>query len=254
MSYISTNLNFLINTVKKIGNSYGRDYSEMERLQSSLRGQKEFAKSAYSRVCKDIRAELQYHKPDYAVVFAGETAPNAPHFLVSPLDGVVNFMHAIPYFSLSIAMVENGSVICGVTYNPVTSDLYFAEKGNGAYREGFRNHERLRVSNRKELPEALIGAKDYALSSVVDAVKTNHCLSLDLAYLASGKLDAVVSVGNSVDTYAVGLLLVKEAGGMVFEQNQKDIRTEDLKLVMASGNMIAANANLGQALHKVINK
>ena len=74
MSYISTNLNFLITTVKKIGNSLGRDYNELEKLQSSLRGHKEFAKSAYERVSKDLRAELQKGRPTYAVVLGGEKA------------------------------------------------------------------------------------------------------------------------------------------------------------------------------------
>ena len=255
MSYISPSLNFLITTVKKVGTSLTRDFNEIEQLQSSVKGHREFTQAAFERTAKGLRAELQKGKPTYAVVTDGQPQPNAPHFPVAPLDGMLNFIHGIPYFAISVAVVENGVVTSGVIYNPATSDLYFAEKGQGAFKEGFRSHERLRVSSRKDLPEAVIG-----LTSVADGipafenVRLHGALSLDLAYVASGRLDAVVSRNNSAASVAAGMLLVKEGGGYVYEINQKDIRSDDLASVLASGNLIAVNANLGKKLYESLNK
>lgn len=255
MSYISTNLNFLITVVKKAANSLSRDFSEIEKLQSSLRGHQEFAKAAYERMSKDLRNELQRGRPNYAVVIGQEEAPaKAAYFLVCPIDGLLNFMHGIPYFAVSVAVVENGNVTSAVIYNPATSDMYFAEKGKGSFKEGYRNHERLRVSARKELSESLIGAKDSALHHSAAGIRVNDCLSLDLAYVAAGKLDVVVSSENMPDTVAAGMLLVKESGGAVYELNQKDIRSEDLASVLACGNIIASNAILGKKVHELLNK
>lgn len=255
MSYISTNLNFLMTAVKKVANSLSRDFNEIEQLQSSLRGHQEFAKAAYERVSKELRAELQKGRPNYAVVTGAENTPaKAPYFLVSPLDGMLNFMHGVPYFAVSVAVVENNAVTAAVIYNPATSDMYFAEKGKGSFKEGYRNHERLRVSSRKDTAAALVGAKDSALQYSAAGIRISGCLSLDLAYVASGKLDAVVSAENTPDTIAAGMLLVKESGGSVYELNQKDIRSEDLASVLVSGGIIAANAELGKKVHGLLNK
>lgn len=254
MSYISTNLSFLLQTLKKVGNSLGRDFGEIEQLQSSIRGHKEFAKAAFDRMSKDLRIELQKGRPTFAVVVGSEPAPGEPHFLVCPLDGVLNFMHGVPYFAVSASVVENGVVTMAAVYNPATSEMFFAEKGKGAFKEGYRNHERLRVSSRKEIADALIASKDTALVLSAAGVRINGCLSLDLAYLAAGKFDAVVSAENTSDTYSAGLMLVKEAGGAVYELKQKDIRSEDLSLAMNSGDLIAANGSLGKKVHELLNK
>ena len=254
MSYVSANLNFLLNTVKKIGTPLSRDFSEIEQLQTSVKGHKEFVAAAKERAAKNIRMELQKGRPNYAVVFDDQKQHDAPFFLVSVLDGITNFIHGIPCFSISIAVVEKGQITAGVIYNPATSDLYFAEKGQGAFKEGFRNHERLRVSARKDLAEALIGRnKEMVLPMAVEE-RLSGCVSLDLALVASGRLDASVSKGNAPAVIAAGMLLVKEAGGYVYELNQKDIRTDNLSAILASGNIIAVNADLGKKIHELMNK
>ena len=103
MSYISTNLNLLMTIAKKAAGGLSRDFSEIEKLQTSIKGHAEFTKAAVDRTVKILRAELQKARPQYAVVARGEKAPNANHFLVSALDGAVNFMHGIPVFALNIA-------------------------------------------------------------------------------------------------------------------------------------------------------
>lgn len=246
MSYISTNLNLLITIVKKASTGLSRDFSEIEQLQSSIKGHEEFTRAAIERTSKILRNELQKSRPQCAVISKGEKAPNAPYFLISPLDGAINFMHGIPYFSVSIAEVISGNVVASVIYNPATSDMYFAEKGNGAFKEGYRNHERLRVSARKDLLKSVVAAK--GLEDKVAAIREFGAVSLDLANVAAGKFDGVISKDNDSADIAAGLLLVQEAGGRVLTIGQKDIRTSDIGSVMVSGNIIAANEDLAKKL------
>lgn len=267
MSYISPALNFIITAVKKAGNGLTRDFSEIEKLQSSVKAARDFAVSAVSRVEKTLRLELGKVKPNYAFAVDGKPQPAGPHFIVSALDGVLNLAHGIPHFSISVATVENGVLTSCVIYNPATDELFFAEKGNGAYKEGFRNHERLRVSARKEVAECIVATEPsykekpeeyFALCDKMfpafAAIRVMGASSLDLAFVAAGKLDAAVSLNNSLSSMAAGLLLVKEAGGYVYELNQKDIRSEDVAAILRSGNLIAANANVAGKVYELINK
>ena len=251
MSYISTNLNMLTTVAKKVSGGLARDFSELEKLQTSIKGHTEFTKAAVERTLKNLRNELQKARPQMPVITSGEATPKGSYFLVSALDGELNFVHGIPYFAVSIAEIVDGQVVSGVVYNPATSDMYFAERGNGAFKEGYRNHERLRVSARKDLAQALISASEIYAPSVA-GVRNFGAISLDLAALASGKLDGIISMSNDCASIAVGILLVKEAGGQIFAKEQKDIRTADLPLVLSSGNIIVANAELGKKLFDLV--
>ena len=251
MSYISSNLNFLIMSAKKAGKVLARDFSEIEQLQSSIKGHQSFVKASIDKLNLAFQTELAKGRPDYAYVTDGKLV-EGPQFLVTPLDGILNYAHGIPYYALSIAVVENGIITSGIIYNPTSGDLYFAEKGQGAFREGFRNHERLRVSVRKDFVGAIVSADNVEFPKDVD-VRSFGCVSLDLAYLSSGKLDAVVRTDNNISSIAAGILIVKEAGGQVLEFNQKDIRTDDLSSVLESGNIIAVNANLSKKVHELFN-
>ena len=255
MSYISTTLNFLINAIERASSKLNRDLIEIERMQSVSKNMQMFLKFSQDFVCTKLREQLQLGRPDFAVVFEGEKQPAGNHFLVAPIDGFVNFGRGIPYFSVSVAMVEKGVVSAAVIYNPATGDIWFAEKGSGAFKKGERSHERLRVSSRKDLGEALIGINNLSTSIPEAAgVRLQGAVSLDLAAVAAGSLDAVVATSVPAAVMAAGLLLVKEAGGYVYELNQKDIRSEDLSRALASGNIIAVNAELGKKLHQALNK
>lgn len=267
MSYLSPSLTLLINAVKKASGSLNRDFSEIEQLQSSVKGYKEFVVASYTKVSKALQVELGKIHPDYALVSEAEKLGARNCYIVSPIDGLSNFAHGIPHFAVSVAVYENNTVTASVVYNPATDCLYFAEKGKGAYKEGFRNHERLRVSARRELSEALISTLVSYKSDVaeyiklhdsvvraVDNVRVLGAVSLDLACVAAGRLDATVSLGNKFSEIAAGLLLVKEAGGYVLDMNQKDIRTENLSLVLESGNLIATNAELSKKVYELVHK
>ena len=251
MSYISTNLNMLTTVVKKVSNGLARDFNELEKLQTSVKGHTEFTKAAVERTLKNLRNELQKSRPQMPVVSKGENLPNGSYFLVSALDGELNFVHGIPDFAISVAEVTDSQVVAGVIYNPATSDMYFTEKGNGAFKEGYRNHERLRVSARKDLSMALISAPESYASDVA-GTRNFGAISLDLANLASGKLDGIISMSNDSADIAAGILLVKEAGGQIFAKEQKDIRTADLPLVLSSGDIIASNAELGKKIFDLV--
>lgn len=252
MSYISTNLNLLMTIAKKAGTGLSRDFAEIEQLQTSIKGHKEFTKAAVDRTTSILTAELKKARPQYAVVTKGGKTPVVNHFLISALDGEINFMHGIPYFAISIAEIVDGAVVSSIVYNPATSDMYFAEKGNGSFKEGYRNHERLRVSARKDMSMAVVASTEEALQKAVSATRSFGSVSLDLAYLASGKLDGVVSFDNDATTIAAGILLVREAGGQVFAKGQKDIRDANLGLVLAEGNIIASNAELGKKIFSLV--
>lgn len=267
MSYLSPSMTLLINAVKKASSSLNRDFSEIEQLQSSVKGYKEFVVASYTKVSKALQVELGKIHPDYAIVTEAEKLGSRNCYIVAPIDGLSNFAHGIPHFAISVAVYENNTITEAVVYNPAADNLYFAEKGKGAYKEGFRNHERLRVSSRKELKEALVSTlvnykedvSEYdvlqkRLVAATDNLRISGSCALDLAYVASGKFDAAVSRGNKLSDFAAGILLVKEAGGSVCDIDQKDKRTENLALVINSGNLMAVNSELGRKLGELLSE
>lgn len=266
VAYLSPQMSLLINAVKKASNSMDRDFNEIEQLQSSVKGYKQFVLNTYDKVKRILQAELGKIHADYPIVLETAKLPAGKScWLVNPLDGLVNFAHGQPHFAISVALYDDGKITQAVVYNPALDNLFFAEKGKGAFKEGYRNHERLRVSARKDLSEALVGTlvsydknvSEYdklqkKIISVCDNIRISGSCALDLAYVAAGKLDAHVSLKNSPTDFAAGLLLVKEAGGYVYDMNQKDIRSEDLDAVLNSGDIIVTNAELGKKVCELL--
>lgn len=253
MPYISPALTAIANAAKKASVALTRDFNELEHLQSSVHNDGSFAQRSYDKVEKILREELAKLKPTYAFISKkGGTIPaSGNYFLVEPIDGMANFAHGNGHFALSVAMVENNVIVDAVIYNPVYDELFFAEKGCGAFKEGFRSHERLRVSGCKNPQRTLIGCNaDVQIMqkalSLSENVTVKGSVALDLAYAAAGKLDIVISANNPAYTLAAGMLLVKEAGGYIFAIGETDIRTENLNNVLFGGNIIATNEALRQ--------
>lgn len=250
MAYISTALTAMANAVKKASIALSRDFNELEHLQSGHNDGR-FAQRSYEKVEKTLKEELAKLKPAYAFISKKEdTIPaSGNYFFVAPIDGYANFAHGNGNFAVSVAMVENSVVVDAVIYSPVYDELFFAEKGCGAFKEGFRSHERLRVAGAKIAEQALIGSgadaelfrKALSLSKNVQVKGVN---SLDLAYLAAGKLDIVASADNLPQTIAAGMLLVKEAGGYIVALGETDVRSEDFAKVLFGGALIASNEAL----------
>lgn len=265
MSYISPLLTAVVGGVKKATSALDRDFNELEKLQNSIRGNKNFVLNSYTRLEQNLKIELGKVRQDLPIFTPNDKISGDSFFAVSPIEGLINFAHGNPDFAVSVALIENGVLICSVVYNPVRDETFFAEKGKGAFKEGYRSHERLRVSSCKDLYGALFtsGASfdDQGLSAVSSLhhnilqktgnLRISGSIAMDLAYLAGGKYDGSVSLHNHVASIAAGLLLVKEAGGSIRAVKQKDNRVEDLNQIFKTGDLIAVNFNLNQKVFEI---
>jgi myo-inositol-1(or 4)-monophosphatase len=237
-----------------------RDFGEVEQLQVSIKGPGEFVSTADLKAERTLRNELSRARPGYGLLFeeGGEVAGSDTRhrWIVDPLDGTTNFLHGIPHFAISIALERDGEVIAGVVYEPTRDEMYWAEKGAGAY----LNDRRLRVSARRQLSEALVGTglpfrergdqPVYlgTLAAVLPAtsgVRRFGAAALDLAYVAAGRLDGFWEFGLSPWDIAAGMLLVREAGGFVTD-------LAGGQTMMQTGDVLAANDRLHLPLAALI--
>ncbi len=261
MPYVSPSLTTIVNSVKKAANPLGRDFNELEHLQNSVHGGDMFAMRSYERVRNILREELAKFKPNYAFVCEKNDAipPHGNYFMINAIDGYNNFAHGNANFAISVAMIENNTIVSGVVYNPIRDEMFFAEKGSGAFKEGFRSHERIRIAGGKDVARALIGCgsdadfigKAFALSSNVTISGT---AALDLAYVAAGKLDIALLTNAEATALAAGILLVKEAGGYIFAIGQTDTRSENLRQALFGGNIFACNEAMRQKIAEIVAK
>ena len=149
-------LNVMIAAARKTARALKRDFGEVEKLQVSLKGPANFVTAADRRAEETLYAELSKARPGYG--FLGEEggmregADKSHRWIVDPLDGTTNFLHGIPHFAISIALEREGTIVAGLVYNPVSEDLFIAEKGKGA----FLNDHRIRVAGRKTLADAVV--------------------------------------------------------------------------------------------------
>jgi myo-inositol-1(or 4)-monophosphatase len=223
-------LNVMIGAARKAARALKRDFGEVEQLQVSIKGPANFVTAADRRAEDTLRAELAKARPGYG--FLGEESgrhdgTDQTHtWIVDPLDGTTNFLHGIPQFAISIGLERSGTIVAGLIYNPVSDELYTAERGKGA----FLNDRRIRVAARKRFADSVIacglphlGRSDLSLGlreigAVQDKVaglRRFGAAALDLAYVAAGRLDGYWERNISPWDIAAGLLLVREAGGFV---------------------------------------
>ena len=237
-----------------------RDFGEVEQLQVSVKGAGEFVSTADLRAERTLKTELRRARPSYAMLFeeSGAEAGSDPRhrWIVDPLDGTTNFLHGIPHFAISIALERDGDIVAGVIYEPIRDEMYWAEKGAGAY----VNDRRLRVSARRQLGEAVVGTgmpfgarteqQGYlaTLRKVMGAtsgIRRLGSAALDLAYVAAGRFEGFWEFALSPWDIAAGILLVREAGGYVSDMAGGHN-------MMASGDVLAANAHLHLPLAALI--
>jgi myo-inositol-1(or 4)-monophosphatase len=245
-------VNVMANAALKAARGLLRDFGEVEQLQVSIKGPGEFVSTADLKAERTLRTELTRARPSYGLLFeesGAETGSDPRHrWIVDPLDGTTNFLHGIPHFAISIAVERDGEIVAGLVYEPIRDEMYWTEKGAGAY----VNDRRLRVSARRQLADALVAtgmppaahenhaAQLAALAAVRAAtagVRQMGSAALDLAYVAAGRYDGVWEFGLSPWDLAAGILLVREAGGYV----------SDLAGghgMLAKGEVLAANDHL----------
>jgi len=226
----SATINVMVKAARRAGRSLKRDLGEIEHLQVSLKGPANFVSLADKRAEEILYQDLAKARPGYG--FIGEEGgtregtDKSHTWIVDPLDGTTNFLHGIPQFAISIGLVREGTVIAGVIYNPANDELYIAERGKGA----FLNDQRLRVAGRRQLNECVvacglphIGRGDHeefrremiAIQDRVAGLRRFGAASLDLAFVAAGRLDGYWERNLQSWDIAAGMLMVREAGGTV---------------------------------------
>jgi myo-inositol-1(or 4)-monophosphatase len=255
-------INVMARAADKAAKGLRRDFGEVEQLQVSLKGPGNFVSTADHRAERVLRQELQHGRPDYGFLMeeSGASPGSDPdhRWIVDPLDGTTNFLHGVPHFCISIALERAGEIVAGVVFDPLRDELFWAEKGIGAY----LNDRRIRVSSRRQIADALIatgtpyerdqgrerylGQLDRMLDSVAD-VRRMGAAALDLSYVAAGRYDGYWESGVSPWDIAAGILLVREAGGYV---SDPDSGGDPL----ASCNVLAANDQLHAGLRSVLTK
>lgn len=257
----SATLNVMMAAVLKAAKGLIRDFGEIEHLQISKKGLGDFVSTADKRSEKIIIEELIKARPGYSFLAeeSGAAKGEDPHhtWIIDPLDGTTNFLHSIPHFAITVALKKDMEIIAGVTYDPVKDEMFWAEKGKGA----FMNQRRLRVSGRRQMDEALIATcAPYDRVGESRAFKKNlekiipitagtrqlGAAALDLAYVAAGRFDAFFENHLKPWDLATGILLVKEAGGYVAEIGGN-------KGILETGNVLASNTELFQPLQKLFN-
>ena len=245
-------LKVMIDAARKAGRKLSRDFGEVEELQVSRKGPADFVSNADLAAEQTLFEELSKGRPGYS--FLGEEkglveGTDRTHtWIVDPLDGTTNFLHAIPHFAVNVALERDGQVVAAVTHNPVTNDTFWAERGKGAY----NNDKRLRVAARRRLEDCVLatgipfmGKPGHAqflkelhqLSGRVAGVRRFGSAALDLAWVAAGRFDGFWERDLKPWDVAAGVLLVTEAGGKV-------TAVDGQPLVLHQPTMLAANLEL----------
>jgi myo-inositol-1(or 4)-monophosphatase len=232
MAVRSALINVMVRAAQKAGRALIRDFGEVEQLQVSKKGPRDFVSNADTKSEQILFEELSKARADFGFLMEerGEIKGLGERFrwIVDPLDGTTNFLHGLPHWSVSIACEEAGRITAAVVYDPVKDELFWAERGAGAW----KNNNRLRVSARRRIEEALVGTglppgdaaalEDYVprLRNVMEkaaAVRRFGSAALDLCYVAAGRYDGFFEIGLAPWDTAAGVLLVREAGGMASE-------------------------------------
>ncbi len=242
-------LNVMVEAAFKAGRGLSRDFGEVENLQVSVKGPGDFVSAADKKAEKTIADYLRKARPGYAMLLEESGAiggQDAQHrWIVDPLDGTTNFLHSNPQFAISIALESQGVIVAGIIYNPITDELFTAERGQGAYHK----KQRLRVAKRRRLTDCLLctgiphpGKEDHEifrrqqarLMGRAGGIRATGSAALNLAYVAAGRFDGYWESGLRPWDVAAGLLLVREAGGYVTGFTSKES-------IFETGNLIAAN-------------
>jgi myo-inositol-1(or 4)-monophosphatase len=256
-------MNVMIAAARKAGRSLTRDFGEVEQLQVSVKGPGNFVSAADHKAEEIIHRELAKARPGYS--FLMEERGEVPgddrthRWIVDPLDGTTNFLHGVPLFSISIGLEREGQLVAGVVYNPIADEMFTAEKGKGAY---LNDRRRLRVAARKTLADALVttgiphlGRPGHArfldeigrVTKEVAGVRRTGSAALDLAWTAAGRFDAYWERNIQPWDTAAGIVIVREAGGVVSDLAGGPEMFDKLEV-------LAGNAPMQKALLRLVSE
>jgi myo-inositol-1(or 4)-monophosphatase len=259
MAVRSALFNVMSAAALKAARGLKRDFGEVEQLQVSVKGPGDFVSTADFKAEKTLHTELAKARPGFGFLMeesgASPASDGRHRWIVDPLDGTTNFLHGVPHWAISIGLERDGEIIAGLIYHPIADEMFWAEKGGGAY----LNDRRLRVSARRTLEESLIGTgipfrghgdhERYlrtlrAVMGITTGARRMGVASLDLAYVAAGRYDGYWEFGLKPWDIAAGLILVREAGGTVGGLGEGE--------PFATGDVLAANGPLYIPLRKLL--
>ena len=226
----------MIKAAEKASKSVIRDFGEVEKLQVSKKGPYDFVTKTDKLVEKILIEELSKTKKNYS--FLSEEVGSIKNkdqenvWIIDPIDGTTNFLHGIPHFAICIALQSKKEIVSGLIFDPIKDEMFFAEKNKGA----FLNNHRLRVSNKNSIEDCLFSSNHEGAKFSDLNMRYTGCAALDLAYVASGRLDGFFHNKINLWDVAAGALLVEEAGGIVNDLNQYPINKIDIKASSTSIN------------------
>ncbi len=231
MKSISANLNIMIKASEKASKILIRDFGELEKLQVSKKGPQDFVTNADIKTEKIIIEELKKARPNYSIISeengVEKNKDQSNFWIIDPIDGTTNFLHGVPHFAISIALQSNNEIVCGLIFDPIKDELFYAEKNNGAY----FNNQRIRVSKKREINECLfaVGKGKYNPDLIC---RRSGSAALDMAYVASGRFDGYFQNNLNLWDIAAGIIIVKEAGGIVNEIDLSSLK--NIKVLASS--------------------
>ncbi|MCA0940212.1 MULTISPECIES: inositol monophosphatase family protein [Alloyangia] len=249
----SANLNIMIKAARKAGRSLVKDFREVENLQVSMKGAGDFVSRADIAAEKILKDELLGARPTYG--WLGEEGGGQDgedptrRWIVDPLDGTTNFLHGLPHWAISIALEHKGKIVAGVVFDPAKDEMFYAEKGAGAW---LNDSRRLRVSGRHRMIEAIFATgvpfaakktlpatlKDLArLMPECAGVRRWGSAALDLAYVAAGRYDGYWERELNIWDIAAGGLIASEAGALVEGIREDQDPYETGSILCASNNI-----------------
>jgi len=235
MNSISPNLNIMIKASEKASKSLIRDFGEVENLQVSVKGPLDFVTNTDIKVEKILIEELTKSKKNFTILseetgfIKNKDVKNI--WIIDPIDGTSNFLHGIPHFAISIALQSNNEIVSGLIFDPIKNEMFYAEKNNGAY----LNNKRIRVSKKKDLNKCLFATNGKKYKNTNLHNRKSGSAALDMAYVAAGRYDGYFQENLNLWDIAAGIILVKEAGGMLNEVNLE--KNENLEIIASSPNI-----------------
>lgn len=249
----------MVKAARQAGNVLLRHMGKLENLNVFEKDRQDYASEVDSLAEAEIIRELRRAHPDVAILAeeSGAMGKGRQTFVIDPLDGTSNFLHGIPHFCISIALVENGEPTDGVIFDPLRNEVFSASKGAGAT----LNDKKIRVAERKDLAGTMLitgfpprerprlaphldAVRVLLTDAQAEDVRRTGSAALDLAYVAAGRADGYFEAGIKAWDIAAGMLLVREAGGRVC-----DFRGRGEKL-LDGGQIVAGNLKVSEALQK----
>ena len=231
MPSISPRLNLMIKACEKASKILIRDFGEIENLQVSKKGPRDFVTNCDKKVEKIIIEELMKYKKNYSIISEEEGVitnnDKSNLWIIDPIDGTTNFLHGIPHFAISVALKIDKEIISGLVFDPIKNEIFYAEKNNGS----FFNNSRIRVSNKSNLEECLFASNNDGVKRIFPKLNMRNtgCAALDLAYVACGRFDGYFHNEINLWDVAAGKIIIEEAGGKVNSIEEFEIEKIDIR-------------------------